>query len=48
MDTIILFIAFVIIGALGIWAVDGCYKINEEEGKKKEGKNMSKKIYKRL
>ena len=46
MDTIISFIAIIIIFTLGIWAVDGCYKINEEEEKKKEGKNMSKKIYK--
>lgn len=44
MDTVISFIAIII--ALCIWAVDVCYKINEEEGKKKEGKNMSKKIYK--
>lgn len=46
MDTIISFVAIITIGALAIWTVDGCYKINEEEGKKKEGKNMSKKIYK--
>ena len=46
MDTIIMLIIFIILASIGFWAVDGCYKLNEEEGKKKEGKNMSKKIYK--
>lgn len=34
MDIIILFVAFIVVATIGFWAVDGCYKLNEEEGKK--------------
>ena len=42
MDTIIMLIIFIILASIGFWAVDGCYKLNEKEGREKE----MKKIYK--